>query len=356
MQDEQDKTEQPTPQRLKQSRDRGEVAKSSEFTGWLVMCAFAITVAITAGSVAQSVLTATSTTLKLSGARADLSSELASVISAVAVPILQALMPLTLAIVVIAVVGNIAQAGAVLSADPLGPNFGRMNPTQAIKRVFSVQSLFEFAKLMLKIGALIVIAWWAFKQLDPFVAEAAFAKPQALGAALASIFLNTALWILVPLGVLAVVDLLFVRYQHTRKLRMSKREVKDEMKQREGDPEIRSKRKRLQRELLKRSQSVAGVSDADVVVTNPTHIAVALRYRPKEMRAPVVVAKGAGQMAAIIRSESSRYGVPTLRRPELARRLYRETQIDHPISQDAYHDVAPIYRWLMSRPGQRIVT
>jgi len=356
MTDDQDKSEKPTPQRLKQAHDRGEVAKSAEFTGWLVMATFATAIAVTAASVAEAVVTATRTTLQLSGARPTVSAELPELLSSLAAPIGQSLLPAAMAIIVVAVVANLAQTGGVLTSHPLKPDFDRMNPSKAIKRIFSIQTLFEFAKLTLKFAVLGGIAWWGYLKLDHIVAAIAQSQASELAPTVGRGFLTTSLFVLVPLGVLALVDLLFVRHQHLRKLRMSRREVKDEIKQREGDPEIRSKRKRLLRDLLKRSQSSGGAAGADVVVTNPTHIAVALRYRPKEMRAPVVVAKGAGRFAARIRRECAAAGVPMLRRPELARRLFRECEVNQPISSAAYRDVAPLYRWLMSQPDQKIFT
>lgn len=356
MEGDQDKTEQPTPHRLQQAHDRGEVAKSSELTGWLVMTAFAAALAVTAGAVAAAIVAATSTALRLSGTRPAVSGELSALLQSLMAPVAQALLPAAMAIVVVAIVANLAQTGGVFTSHPLTPNFGRMNPAQSLQRVFSLHTLFEFAKLMTKFGLLSAIAYWSYLHLADFTAGVALSPPDELGGTIAALFRQVSLWVLLPLGALAIVDLLFVRFQHLRKLRMSRRELKDEVKQREGDPEIRAKRKRTLRDLLKRSQSSSGASGADVLLTNPTHVAVALRYRPKEMRAPVVVAKGAGRFAARLRKDCSLAGIPMLRRPELARRLFRECEVNQPISLKAYRDVAPIYRWLMSQPGQRIFT
>lgn len=356
MQGDEEKNEKPTPHRLKESRDRGEVAKSSEFTGWLVMAAFAVALIVTAASVGNAVLTATAATLQLSGARPAVSAELAELLAALVTPVGKALLPALMAVVLLAVIGNLAQAGAVFSAHPLTPNWQRMNPSQALSRIFSMQTVFEFMKLAAKGGVLAAVAWWGFSHLDAFVTAVAYTDPTQVSSTLLGVFRGTSIWILLPLGALAVVDLIFVRFQHTKKLRMSRREIKDEHKQQEGDPEIRSKRKRLVRDLLKRNKSSSGAARADVVITNPTHIAVALRYRPREMRAPIVVAKGAGRFAARIRRDCGQAGIPTLRRPELARRLFREYEVEQPISAGIYRELAPIYRWLMSRPEQEILS
>jgi flagellar biosynthetic protein FlhB len=351
-----DKTEDPTPHRLREAHKRGEVAKSQELNGWLVMAAFAVALAVTGAAIAEALVTVTGTTIRLSGARPAVGVDLYAWLVAVITPVGQALLPAAMAVIVIAVVANLAQAGAMVTTEPFGPNFDRMNPGQALKRVFSIQTVYEFAKLTCKLAALGALAWWAYKRLPAVVESIALSDPRRIGTVLAQAFATASLLVLLPLGLVAVIDLAFVRYQHLRKLRMSRRDMKDEHKQHEGDPEIRAKRKRLQRDLLKRSKSKGGAAGADVVITNPTHFAVALRYRPREMRAPIIVAKGAGLFAARIRRECAAAGVPLISRPELARRMFRECEVGEPISAGMYRELAPIYRWLMARPGQSILT
>jgi flagellar biosynthetic protein FlhB len=150
--------------------------------------------------------------------------------------------------------------------------------------------------------------------------------------------------------------LLFTRRELIRKLRMSRRELKDEHKRHEGDPTIRSKRRRLARDMLKRIQSVARVPAADVVVTNPTHVAVALQYRRARMIAPLVLSKGSGWLSARIRKVAVRHGVPIVRSPALARALFRECGLDESVPVAHYREVGVIYRWVMSRPGHKVHT
>jgi flagellar biosynthesis protein FlhB len=131
-----------------------------------------------------------------------------------------------------------------------------------------------------------------------------------------------------------------------KKMRMSRRELKDEIKRRDGDPTVKSKQKQQQRELLKKTRALGRVQDADVIVTNPTHVAVALRYRPGETLAPVVLAKGAGFLSARIRTLAARHRVPIVRVPALARALYSECEIDGMVPADRYAELAPVYREL----------
>jgi flagellar biosynthetic protein FlhB len=168
------------------------------------------------------------------------------------------------------------------------------------------------------------------------------------------LFSHLAKWLLFVFALIAILDLLFSRRDFIRKLRMSRRELKDEHKRREGDPAIRSKRRRLARDMLKRIQSVARVPAADVIVTNPTHVAVALQYRTARMFAPVVLSKGSGWLSARIRKVASQHGVPIVRSPALARALFKECGLDDAIPTQYFSEVGGIYRWVMSRPGHKV--
>jgi flagellar biosynthetic protein FlhB len=156
------------------------------------------------------------------------------------------------------------------------------------------------------------------------------------------------------LVLIAILDWLFVRRDFTRKLRMSRRELRDEHKRRDGDPEIKSKQKKLIRDLLRKARAVPKVGEADFVLTNPTHYAVAMQYRPATMRAPIVLAKGAGFLAARIRDVAGRHGVPLVRSPELARALYRDVDVDAPVPEALYGQLAPIYRRMFGRIRQGV--
>jgi flagellar biosynthetic protein FlhB len=150
------------------------------------------------------------------------------------------------------------------------------------------------------------------------------------------------------LGVIAAADLLFTRREFTRNMRMSRRELKEEFRQREGDPRIRARLRELRRELLQRSQSLRNTRDADVVLTNPTHYAVALRYVHGDMPAPRVVAKGAGQLAAAMREIAARHRVVVVQNPPLARRLFREAPLDAYLPASFHAEVARIIVWVLA--------
>ena len=353
---EENKTEQPTPFRMEEARKKGQVPRSAELGGVLVLLSFCVALAVTAPRLVHSVADAVTRCLLLSGSAPLAGTSLVRWLGSTFAPVGQALVPVVLATVVVAVAANLVQTGFVFSTHPLKPDFTRMNPAQAFKRLFGLRTLWDMAKLALKVGVIGVLAWYAWHGITPMAGAIASGSPSRLPHWLGVVLGRVATWMLVVLGLLALMDTIFTRREYLRKLRMSRRDIKDEHKQREGDPDIRAKRRRMLSELLKRSRAIGRVPEADVVMTNPTHVAVALRYRPRTMRAPIVLAKGTDRVAQRMRHLAARHGVPMLRSPELARALFRECPIDHPVPDTLFTQLAPVYRWLMSRPGNRIRT
>lgn len=351
---EQTKTEQPTPFRLQEARERGQVPRSTELTGVLVTIAFAVAFAASSSALAAAVAGAFRRVLLMAGNAPAPSAGLMRWLQHELQPAWQALLPILLAMLVAAVLANLIQTGPVFSTTPLKPDFNRLNPVEGMKRVVSLRVLWELFKLCLKLALLGGLAWMIVPSLDHRVAAAAFSAPSDLGLLLRSTFMQVTVWVLLVLAMAALLDLLFARREYIRKLRMSRSELQDEVKRREGDPGVRQKRRRLITELLKQSRSMRRLPEADILLTNPTHLAVALQYRPATMRAPVVLSKGTGTAAAHMRRLAARHGVPCLRSPELARALFRECRIDQAVPDHLYSRLAPVYRWLMQRPGSRV--
>jgi flagellar biosynthesis protein FlhB len=352
--DDQSKTEQPTPFRLQEAREKGQAPRSADMSGVIVIVVFSVALAAASYNVAAALARAMGRTLLMAGNAPAPSASLFFWLQRSFQPVWQALLPVVMAVLVAAVVGNLFQTGPIFSTDPLKPDFSRLNPAQGAKRLFSLRVLWELFKLTLKLGVLGCLGWMLAGSIGRKVQVAAFAEPASMGMLLRSTYLQVTIWMMALLGLIALLDLLFTRREYIRKLRMSQRDIKDEHKRREGDPDIRQKRRRLMAELLKHSRSVRRVPEADVLLTNPTHLAVALKYRPKTMRSPVVLSKGSDAVAARMRMLAAQSGVPCLRSPELARALYRECKIDRAVPDHLYKPLAPVYRWLMKRPGNRI--
>lgn len=352
-QGDQDKTEQPTPYRLEEARKRGEVAKSADIAGSTVMIVFAATLALSAAGIASAFADATRRMIELAGNAPALNGAFVSWVTKVYAPSSQALMPLLLALVVAAVLGNLMQTGPMFTTHPLKPDFKRMNPANTVRRIFSMRTLWELGKLCIKFALLGALCAVFVLKARALVEAVAMTLPQRIGGLLLTAFIKASLYTLMVLTLVALADLLFTRREFMRKMRMSRRELKDEFRRRDGDPAIKQKRKQQLRELLKKTQALTRVGDADVVLTNPTHVAVALRYRPGETLGPVVIAKGAGVLSRQIRFLAARHRVPTLRMPPLARALYRECTIDAMVPESRYAELAPVYRKLWAEQRGR---
>lgn len=345
-QGDQDKTEQPTPYRLEEARKRGEVAKSPDISSLVVMITFAAIVALTGGSVALALAGATRRMIALSGNAPSLDAAFAQWATHVYGPVGQAIAPLIIGLLVAAVLGNVLQTGPMFTTHPLKPDFKRMNPAAVFKRLFSMRTLWELGKLMAKLAALCALCVWVVWKSRALVESVAATLPQRVGDLVLSTFVRTSLYVLLVLGLISVLDLLFARRDFMRRMRMSRRELKDEVKRRDGDPAVRSKQRQQLRDLLKKTKALGRVREADVVLTNPTHVAIALRYDPGKSLAPVVLAKGAGVLAARIRTLAVRHRVPIRRVPSLARALYRDCAIDGHVLEAHYVQLAPVYRAL----------
>lgn len=263
------------------------------------------------------------------------------------------LAPLFLALPLAALVASVAQTGMVFSPSALHVDFQRLNPATGWKRVFSARTLFDAFRACAKLLVLGFAAGLALAALRPQFAVLAALPPAS--------FLQAALSDLVDLGwrmaavlaLVAVADMVFTRRDFSRRMRMSRRELKDEFRQREGDPRIRSRMRELRRELMQRSRSLRNTRDADVVLTNPTHFAVALQYVHGKMDAPRVVAKGAGQLAAAMRAIAARHGIVVVQNPPLARRLFREAGLDEYLPESFHAEVARIIVWVLAMRQQR---
>ncbi|MEH6649248.1 MAG: flagellar biosynthesis protein FlhB [Motiliproteus sp.] len=341
----QEKTEEPTPKRLKDSREKGDIARSKELTTTVVLLSAAAGLMVFGPSVANSMahMMAFNFTLE----RQDLfdPQTMFGHLSASAVEMLWALLALYGVIVVAALVGPIALGGWNFSAKAMAPKASRINPLSGIKRMFSAKSLIELIKAIAKflvVGSLCVVI---LLQQQPEllsmgnedVIPAMEHGMQVLGWAFV---LMCSTMILI-----SAVDVPFQLYDHNKKLKMTLQEVKDEMKNTEGKPEVKGRIRQLQHEMAQR-RMMSEVPQADVVITNPEHYSVALKYSDGGAGAPVLVAKGVDQMALKIREVAVEYDVPILAAPPLARAIYYSTPIDDEIPEGLYVAVAQVLAYV----------
>ncbi len=256
----------------------------------------------------------------------------------IALPILG---PVFAVMVIAGTSASLAQVGISFTAQPLQPDFSRINPAQGFQRLFSPRSLVELLKSIAKLA---VVGFVVYRVLADRIDDIALMPlvPFLSGVALATnIVFDLATWSAVVLFILAVADYGYQRFSFERQIRMSRDEVREELKQTEGNPVIRQRVRQLQRAVAQRRMMQA-VPRADVVITNPTHVAVALEYRGDSMKAPRVIAKGEGLIAQRIKEIAREHGVPTMENPPLARALLRSTEIGDEIPADMYAAVAEL--------------
>jgi len=339
---EQNRTEQATPFKLEEARKQGQVAKSLDFNS-LIMIWGLLALAMIWGASAWSELGRVAQELFISAADLNLSHDNGGWLGGLVRTFISLLAPVLLVGVVLAVLANMVQTGPIFSFKPLKPKGERINPVAGFKRVFNKKMLFEAFKSVLKLLFLGGVAVAFFFALWPQL----LVPQSADGGLVQEWFGHQAVALMFRLGLalvlIGLLDLMYTRHKYKNDMMMSRRELKEEHKRREGDPQIRAKLRELQRENLKQAAAVKRVPEADVLITNPEHLAIALRYERGTMAAPVLLARGADSWAAEMRSLARRHGIPIYERRPLARQLFRIGTLGAPIPADCYVDVARIY-------------
>lgn len=340
-----EKTEDPSPRRLEQAREEGQVPQSRELSTFLVTVTGAATLLLMGNWMAGRVMGIVRDGFAFDRGAAFDPALMLDVLDRMLSAALLTLMPLFFALLVAAVAAPILLGGLVFAPKVLGLNFGRMNPIQGIGRMFSVHGLAEMIKAILKSvlvgGVAALVLWLNIDHLFDLMVE-----PLEVGMAdFSDTVAFAALMIVLSLGLLAIIDVPFQLWQYNKKLRMSKEEVRRESKEQEGDPMVKGRIRALQREMARR-RMMTEVPKADVVVTNPTHFSVALRYDAEKMGAPMVVAKGRGELALKIRELAREHGVPMLEAPPLARALYKHCEIEQSIPAALYTAVAEVMAYV----------
>jgi flagellar biosynthesis protein FlhB len=339
-------TEQATPYKLQQARRRGSVAKSVEVNSLAIVSAFVVVIALWGKSIAQDELVIARKILEFAG-RLDFSVPTIAALMLRAVTMsLAALAPLLLLLIVVGILSNLLQTGPVFSAFPLKPDFDRVNPFSGLSRLFSIRMLVESGKSILKLALMGAALYLVLVHSLREFAALNQTDPRSLLPFLLDQSKRTVAVLLPIIALVAAVDFIYTKWSFLGRMKMTRRELRDELKQREGDPRIRARIRELRQEMLKRSKSLKRVKDADVLITNPTHLAVALFYRKGEMGAPRVTAKGAGELALRMQVFARRSGVPVVADRALARRLYRSAGLDEPIPESLYTQVARLLAWV----------
>lgn len=349
--DDSQKTEDPTPKRLEEARKKGQVAISREINNWIMLLAATILI----GAMGSSVLSRLQFHLKSyiehahdmpqvpGGFSIALGASFWKILGILALPLI--------VLMAAAFLGPFLQVGPLFAPEIIKPDISKISPMQGFKRLFSSRALMEFAKGIVKIGIIGVVG---VVLLSPFFGQVEHMVGLPMPAVLheaKDLVIRMLIGVLVVLIVVAVIDTLYQRTQHMKKMRMTKQEMKDEYKQTEGDPHVKAKLRQLRTERA-RQRMMQNVPRADVVITNPTHFSVALQYKPDEMEAPVCVAKGVDQIALRIREIAKENDIVIYENPPLARVLYDTVEIDEAVPPEHYKAVAEVISYVFKLKGK----
>lgn len=340
-----DKSEEPTEKRLRESREKGQLARSRELSTVAVTLGGIGGLLASGGGLAQTLMAMMQGTFELS--RETLLDEGAMVrlLMGSGLMALEAIMPLLIALLIASIVGPVALGGWLFSAKAMAPKVSRMNPAAGLKRMFSTKALVELLKAL---GKFLVVLGVALLVLSAYQDDLLSIAKQPLDLAImhsVEIVGWCALWMACGLILIAAVDVPFQLWDNKQKLMMTKQEVRDEYKDSEGKPEVKSRIRQLQRDAAQRRMMQA-VPEADVVITNPTHFAVALKYDAAKGGAPMLVAKGGDFVALKIREIAQEHKVTVLESPALARSVYYSTEIDQEIPAGLYLAVAQVLAYV----------
>ena len=340
-----EKTEPASPRRLEQAREEGDVPRSRELATCTLLLGAGAAFWFTGGHLIKELNALLAAGLSFDRDMAYDMNLLFERSAVHLVDLLIAFAPVALVLIVVALMSPLLIGGWLFSAKALQPNFGRMNPIKGIGNMFSVRALVELLKA---IGKTILVGWiaWMVVRYEIDAVMALSVEPLQSGVEhVGQLLLASFMFIVSGLILIAAIDAPYQMWQHAKKLMMSRQELKQEMKESDGNPEIKAKIRQQQREMARR-RMMTEVPTADVVVTNPTHFAVALKYSETGMRAPRVVAKGADEVAAKIREIAAENNVILLEAPPLARALYRHADLGDEIPESLYIAVAEVLAYV----------
>ena len=352
MSDEEDdssKTEDPTQKKLDEARKKGQVPQSKEVNSWITLLAITLLI----GMAASGLFVNFENFLKVFIEQPHLmgSGGIGSVLSQTMIKTLGIIAVPMLVLFVAAMIGPFAQVGFMIAPEVLKMDFSKVSPMKGAKRLFSMKSIVEFIKSFLKILA---IGWVGYVATAPFFPAIEHTMNQPVGQILSNLYTMTMrmlVGMMVALLIIALADLLYQRWDFNKSMRMTKQELKDEYKQTEGDPHVKGKLKQLRFE-KSRQRMMQAVPKADVIITNPTHFAVALKYNPDEMDAPTVIAKGVDDVALRIRELGKEHNVEIVENPPLARSLYADVELEQAIPPELFKAVAEVISYVFQKRGK----
>lgn len=336
-----DKTEEPTPKKKKDARKQGNIAKSSEVNTAMTFIAILVIVYTMSDYVSFEIKNFIVNILSGNFNMPINNNTIKELMFKVMLSFMKIILPICLIIMIFGILGNLIQTGFFFSAESLRPKFSKLNPINGFKNMFSLKSLVNLVKNIVVISVMIAIGYSFMNKNFAGIIKSGDIYIPYLFDTIVDLIKNILSTIAMVVVVIAILDYAYQKYSHNKELKMTKQEVKEEYKQMEGDPQIKGKIKQKQRQMATQRMMQA-VPSSTVIVTNPTHISIAIRYEQGIDKTPVVVAKGADQVAFKIREIAKSHDVPIIENVPLARLIYREVEIDQEIPEEMYKAVAEV--------------
>jgi len=341
----QERTEQPTERRLQEARKKGQVPRSRELNTMLSLILASIALLVLGGGISRNIMQISVEGFSISRELAFDANQLPFQFMYMASQTLLALSPFMAVMLVAALAGPLMMGGWSFSLETISFKLEKLNPVKGLARIFSLKGLVELVKALAKFVLLIGAAILVFFTIDQQLLSLTSMSPKAAGIEAVSVLVQVLLILSATTILIVALDVPFELWNHQKQLRMTKQEVKDEMKETDGNPQVKQRIRTMQRQLAE-SRMMEDVKTADVVITNPTHYAVALQYLDRPGSAPRLVAKGKYLTALRIRSIATEHDIPLFEAPPLARALYRSTEIGHEIPHVLYMAVARVLAYV----------
>ncbi len=349
-----DKNEPATPYKLEKARERGSFVRSTELVFAFVLLAGVACVYGLGAQVMDGVGVLIRRGLSFAGRDDFTSASALAYVHALGIQALLAIAPVVFVLWLAALLTAGLQARGVFTAHPLKPDFSRVNPATGLKRLFSMKSLHELWRSAAKIAVItLAMVIWGRHHLNEILRQPS-QSPRSMAYSGIDLLGSSLALLAGVVLVFALLDWSLNRWDFLRKMRMSKRDIKDEHKEREGDPRIKSRLRELRLQWLKRARQLANVRNADVLLTNPTHFAVALEYRAGDMPAPMITARGAGELARQMRAEAHQRAVPVVENAPLARALFALHESHAFVPEEHFEQVARVLRWVYAARGRPV--
>lgn len=346
-----ERTEEATPKRRQDAREEGNVARSTDLASALMLGGGALILWFSFGPMLTRMGDALSVVLAEPGMKSTLVSSWSDSVEVCLLAGMTSLAPIALAIWVVAAGANLVQVGWLFAPKSVVPKFSKLNPIEGAKRIFGTRAVVKAVLDSLKVLLVVIIATLSVQGMEERVHSLPLLPVVAALLSIGELLVELALRVAAVLLLLGVLDYVWQKHKHEADIKMSKQQVKDEFKQSEGDPDMRRRRLQFARQIAQQ-RIAAAVPKADVIVTNPEHLSVAIKWDAETMNAPTVIAMGADHLALRIRQIAMANGIPILERKPLARALYRQLQVGQEVPADLYQAIAEVLAFVYRMQGK----